>query len=285
MTRLAPHHYAMLHDESGIADEVIAVRGYRTITDAAELRGLGFAPAQCRPPGLLLPLWTTDGDTRYEIRDTSEEASKLISRPSHFVFRPDNPRVFDEKSRGKLPDGTYRQRVIKYEMPKGEGVRVDCPPTCRPQLTDPSVPLFITEGQKKADALASRGACAVALLGVWNVKGRNDFGGTTLLADFDYIAFENRTVYLVFDSDVMSKSGVRVALERLTEHLKRKGAAVHVIYLPSGLISEDDRRQTTDHGKTADRSRATGAALSSVVRGPSKTGVDDWLVATGKGIA
>ena len=57
-------------------------------------------------------------------------------------------------------------RPIKYEMPKDSGIRLDCPPMCQPQLADPRVPLWITEGQKKADALASRGLCAVALLGV-----------------------------------------------------------------------------------------------------------------------
>jgi hypothetical protein len=57
---LSEKHYHMLAEESGIADEVIAARGYRTVTDAAELRALGFALGQCRPPGLLLPLWTTD---------------------------------------------------------------------------------------------------------------------------------------------------------------------------------------------------------------------------------
>ena len=232
---LSDNHYHILKEGSGISDEVIRARGYKTITADVELQALGFAPAQCRAPGLLLPLWRTDGGN------------------GHYIYRPDNPRVYDDKNRKKLPDGTYPQRVIKYEMPKGEGVRIDCPPVCRPMLPDPSVPLFITEGQKKADALASRGACAVALLGVWNFKGKNDFGGTTVLADFDYIALENRTVYLVFDSDVMSKSGVRQALERLTEHLKRKRAAVHVIYLPK---------------------LANG-----------KTGVDDWFIATGNGIA
>jgi predicted RND superfamily exporter protein len=68
---------------------------------------------------------------------------------------------------------------------------------------------------------------------VWNFKGRNEFNGVTFLADFDYIALKNRPVYLVFDSDVTAKPAVRQALDRLTEHLKRKGAAVHVIYLPS----------------------------------------------------
>ncbi len=221
---LSPEHYAMLAVESGISDEVIRQRGYRTVTEAAELRALGFAPAQCRPPGLLLPLWTTDGSN------------------SRYVYRPDNARVVEDR-RSKLRDGTYKQRVIKYEQPQGEGVRVDCPPGCRARLGDPATPLFITEGQKKADALAGRGACAVALLGVWNFKGQNAFGGVTFLSDFDYITLKERSVYVVFDSDVWSKDGVRQALARLTEHLKRRGAVVSVVYLPP---TDDGRKQGVD---------------------------------------
>ena len=156
--------------------------------------------------------------------------------------------MYEDKRAGRLPDGTYRQRVIKYELPKGAGMRVDCPPSCRGMLGDPKVTLWVTEGQKKADALASRGLCAIALLGVWNFKGRNGFGGTTLLADFDSIAWRGREVRVVFDSDVTSKVPVQQALERLAEHLRRKGARVAAAYLPPGA---DGR----------------------------KVGVDDWLAA------
>jgi hypothetical protein len=100
-------------------------------------------------------------------------------------------------------------------------------------LADPSIPLCITEGQKKDDALASHNLCAVALLGVWGFKGKNEFGGVSLLADFDHIAFNNRVVRIVFDSDVMTKPAVQKALARLTEHSKRKGAQVSSVYLPS----------------------------------------------------
>jgi hypothetical protein len=71
------------------------------------------------------------------------------------------------------------------------------------------------------------------LLGVWNFKGRNEFGGTTILADFDFIAWENRSVRIVFDSDVMYKPSVRLAMERLTEIFQRKVATVSAIYLPN----------------------------------------------------
>jgi hypothetical protein len=60
--RLSPTHLEMLRCGSGISDDVIAARGYRTVADRADLAALGFKPAQCRVPGLLLPLWAPDGD-------------------------------------------------------------------------------------------------------------------------------------------------------------------------------------------------------------------------------
>jgi hypothetical protein len=39
---LSPAHRKILEDDSGIAPEVIAERGYRTFTDPGDLRDLGF---------------------------------------------------------------------------------------------------------------------------------------------------------------------------------------------------------------------------------------------------
>ncbi len=197
---LSPAHLGMLRAGSGISDDVILARGYRTVTDPDELAALGFATAQRKVPGLLLPLWATDG-------------SNALA-----VYRPDNPRVWEDRGR-RNPDGSHPCKVLRYELPKGSGGRLDCPPVCRPSLGNPAVPLWVTEGQKKADALASRGLCVVALLGVWNWRGKNDLGGVAWLADWDRIALNGREVRIVFDSDVMTKAGVRAAVDRLTENL------------------------------------------------------------------
>ena len=110
--RLSRAHLEMLRRGSAISDEVIAARGYRTVADPADLAALGFSPAQCRVPGLLLPLWAPDA---------------AADRPALYIYRPDAPRSFDEKHKGPLPDGTYPQRVVKYETPKGSSMRLDCP--------------------------------------------------------------------------------------------------------------------------------------------------------------
>lgn len=200
--RLLEGHLRHLCDGSGISSEVVSERGYRSLLGKSELKRLGFTPAQQRTPGILIPLWGVDG------------------KEAGYQYRPDNPR---SDSRGRL---------IKYESPRGSANRLDCPPRSQKTLGDPKVPLWITEGSKKADALASRGACAVSLTGVWGFKGRNELGGITILSDWDYIALKGRVVYLAFDSDIITKPAVKKALERLAEHLKRKGAKVLVIHLP-----------------------------------------------------
>ena len=196
---LSEPHREMLRCGSGISDEVINERGYLSIS-ASQGKEFGFAPSQCRT-GLLMPVWTTDG-------------TKALHQ-----LRPDNPRTKDGKP-------------LKYETPGGAGIRLDCPPRCKRGLADPNTPLWITEGIKKADALASHGLCAIALLGVWNFKGKNDKGGVVFLSDWDHIALNGRHARIVFDSDVMTKPQVRAGLDRLTEHLQRKGAHVTAVYLP-----------------------------------------------------
>jgi hypothetical protein len=191
---LLQSHFEALHQGSGISVELIRERGYRSVTTNSELAMIGFKPAQRNPPGMLMPVHTSDG-----------AAVKLN------CYRPDYPRV-------------VRGKELKYEFPRGESMRIDVPPRCLPNLKNPHVPLWITEGQKKADALASHGLCAIDLLGVWNFKGRNEFGAVTVLVDLDFIAWDGREVYIVFDSDIMSKRPVQMALERFTEILERKGA-------------------------------------------------------------
>lgn len=199
---LLERHYQEHIRGSGISIEVAKERGYESILGQKKLEDKGFSKLQRRTSGLLLPIHAPDGSIPL------------------CQFRPDNPR---ENGQGK---------TVKYETPANSKMRVDVPPRCKEKLKDPNNPIYLTEGIKKGDALASRGVCAISLLGVWNFKGKNEFGGTTLLADLDYIAWDYRQVYIVFDSDIMTKLQVKLALERLTEHIKRKSANVFHVYLP-----------------------------------------------------
>ena len=198
---LLQRHLEGLVDGSGLSIDVIKERGYRSILGQKELADAGFTQAQRRPTGLLMPVHTPDGDVL------------------NICYRPDYPRI-------------VRDKELKYELPRGTTARLDVPPRCREAIKNPAIDLWLTEGLKKGDVLAQNDLCTVVLLGVWNFKSKNEFGGNVLLADFDYIALNGRIVNIVFDSDVMTKPEVRSALERLTEHLQRKGATVNAVYLP-----------------------------------------------------
>jgi ribonuclease HI len=222
---LSAEHRRML-EASAISPEIIEQRRCRTVKNSAELKRSGFSAAQAGPgKGLLFPIWPV-----------FEERLGYATRPIvGYQFRPDVPRI--------NADG----KPVKYETPKLWHMRLDCPPFCLPMLGNPKIPLLITEGIKKADAAASLGLCCIDVLGVWNWRGKNDLGGTTVLADWDYIELRSgRDVYIVFDSDVMLKPGPYKALARLKPILEGQRARVHLIYLP-----------TSEHGQ--------------------KVGLDDWI--------
>jgi hypothetical protein len=197
-------HHAKLLSESGITPEIAAARGYRTVTEKKNLEELGFGVKQRRVPALLIPIHNVRGEVALH------------------QLRPDEPR----RDKGG--------KALKYETPAGASMSLDVPPIVRQQLDDPSVPLFITEGARKADAAASVGLCCVSLLGVWNFRGKNDKGGKVVLPDLEYIAFNARPTYICFDSDVMEKTEVSAALSRLGMLVSSRGAHLSYIYLPSG---------------------------------------------------
>src|SRR5262245_26830386 len=152
---LAPHHYAMLHTDRAIADAVLQARGYCTLDDPGDVRDLEFSKAQSRAvPVLGIPLWDVHG------------------QQTGWQIRPDTPRI------------TKEGKILKYENPTGSRLKLDVHPAMQALLPDPIVPLWITEGIPKADALTSQGACTIALRGVWGFKGTNEHGGKVILPDW-----------------------------------------------------------------------------------------------------
>jgi hypothetical protein len=213
---LQQQHAAQLR-ESGVSEDIIRSRGYRTVTAKAGLRSLGFKDAQCLVPTLLVPIWNVAGEIGL------------------YHHRPDTPRMRSGKP-------------AKYEFPAGAAMAVDVHPFIKDKVRDPGVPLLITEGVKKADAAISRGLCCIAVVGVWNWRGSNEHGGKTALPDWEGIAFKDasghgRKVFMVYDSDVMLKKPVHLALQRFAAFLGQRGADVAFLYLPHG---EDGRKTGLD---------------------------------------
>jgi replicative DNA helicase len=210
-----PDHRRQLVEESGLAPQVILDRGYRTVKTKAELKRLGFSRTQQLAPALVIPMYGLTGD------------------PVTHQIRPDNPR--------KGRDG----KPVKYETPAKSRVRLDVHPGQAERVKDPTVPLWITEGVKKADCLVTQGQCAVALQGVWCWQKEG-----VPLPEWEDVKLCGRAVYVVFDSDVMTKTAVQAALKKLVAFLVGRGAEVKIVYLPDG-------------------------------EGGKKQGVDDYLVASG----
>lgn len=193
---------------SAITPQVANARGYRSVTKKAELGRFGFSDYQRRTPTLLLPVWNVYGEI------------------ATYQIRPDDPRI------GR--DG----EAVKYESPGGARMVLDVPPAIREMLKDPSKPLYITEGLRKADAAVSIGLCCVAVLGVYGWRGTNEQGGRAALPCWESIPLAGRMVYLAFDSDITQKRSVYAALQRLAAFLKSQNAQLRFIYFPPGPHGE-----------------------------------------------
>jgi hypothetical protein len=217
-----PQH-AQLLAASAISPEVARERGYVSVDTKKRLESAGFANSQRSQPGLLIPIHGTDGQIRLH------------------QYRPDEPRI----------DKLGRPR--KYETPFRHQLCLDVPPRIRAQLADATVPLWITEGARKADAAVTAGLCCIALLGVeaWQANG-------VAFPDWRDVRLKDREVLIAFDSDVMTKQGVRGALNRLTTWLAYRGADVRHVILPSG---EDDAKVGLDDYLTA------GGSIDALVEG------------------
>jgi hypothetical protein len=203
---LSDFHRKMLHDESGISPEVAAERGYYTARRRSEVPE-AFKDYQ-RKPGLVVPMFSPDGET------------------VGYQLRPDRPRK----------DGP------KYETPGGISPVVDVHPRMLEEARHGTGPLLITEGAKTGDAATSRGIPTLVLAGVWAwcVPKAKPY---RLKPCFDHIALEGRKVYIIFDSDCMTKAGVQDALTALVAALKGRGAVVKVVYLPD---TADGSKQGVD---------------------------------------
>ena len=247
---------------------------------SANLIGDPVTPADLRT---LEESWLTSEDVaRAEIRRVDDATGReLVGRGGRsgeyagLVFPyllPGEDRVREYRLRRDKPDIEYDdgkpKEKAKYLAPPGRGNMLYFPPGTPPEtLTDASLPVFITEGEKKGLALQRLAGwecdkprwLAVAVSGVWNWRGtvgktagpngeRCDEKG--VIPDFDRVGWQGRKVHICFDSDVQKNASVKAARNALARKLKGKGADVFFAEVPEG---------------------SDGA----------KQGVDDWLFALG----
>jgi len=200
-SRLLPHHLADLR-RSGLSDDTILRSGIFSAPEAQVREILGYGCGS----GMVIPYY-----------DPFNSGRIVLHRA-----RLDNP-----GNDGK-----------RYRTPKGAANRLYIPPVLDPaKVTDPTVPICLVEGEKKALKAAQEGLYCLGLAGVWSWKTRTN-GKSHSIPDLVQIPWRNRTVTIVYDSDLAAKTAVQFAEFRLAQELTARGAKVHALRLPSGPQGE-----------------------------------------------
>jgi Domain of unknown function (DUF3854) len=146
--------------------------------------------------------------------------------------------------RPRLEHRNGADRPVKYDAAAGCPARLYMPPAASARLTDCTVPLILTEGEKKAIALNQHGFLAVAVAGAWNLLRKLEGVDTGKKFD-DYqfgwpddVPVAGRLVILLFDSDTAAKDNLPLAVKYIRQHLAALGVTVRVACLPDGPNGE-----------------------------------------------
>ena len=134
----------------------------------------------------------------------------------------------------KVPDGIYQKTANYWEIPKDNTINFWEWVKTRP------VPLFITEGAKKAGALLSAGFPAIALPGINNgLRDRPHWDGETgketiikdLIPELKHFAKNGKEIVFVFDQDTKFKTQQNVAhaVIAMGTVFKKYGCEIHIL--------------------------------------------------------
>jgi len=202
-----PDHISDLR-KSGLSDETIQVAGIKSLRPADIDRTIGYPT--CAKSAYEIPYPGTDY-SRFKM--FYDEADKI------------NPATGEERP--------------KYLAKRDSGCRLYLPSKVVPVLGDLSVPIYLTEGEKKALKATQDGLYCIGMAGLWNWKVKDT---DELISDFDLIALEGRTVYIVPDNDFLlpdrkgERKNLKQAVHKLAYKLIDKEAKVSWVELPSGDI-------------------------------------------------
>lgn len=209
---LCPRHYEELLS-SGISQTIIE-KNFRTINDSREVdRVLNRnTKRRTKHSDHLVPCWEVTGLDPLGWERTEDGVQ----------IKPDNPE-HDENGKPKKYIGATGYDTAPLFL------ETDDIDHWEKVLKNVSIPLFITEGAKKAGSGLSISLATISLPGVSTCRkmGR-------LHRNLEVFCKFGRTVYLCFDNDAMTKKPVIQALLAMGREISAKGAKVMVVVLPPG---------------------------------------------------
>jgi Domain of unknown function (DUF3854) len=182
---------------SGLTDSTIALMRIESVDPAEWLKARGVVSAY-RIPYLELK------DCPFHYRD------KLC------------PALIDENGKTR-----------KYDQPRGAGCRLYVLEPVVDLLSDFTKPIYIVEGEKKCAAgYQSDLGCVVGVGGIWNFLDKNT---GELIPEFDRIAWHNREIYYIPDSDVWARRDLKDAVFEFGSKIRERGGLkFYFIQLPPG---------------------------------------------------
>ena len=130
-------------------------------------------------------------------------------------------------------------RKVKYLQRKGSGIHLYILPPVQGQISNPTMPLYFTEGEKKAAKAVQEGLACIGLGGLWNWIEKTTGEG---IDELGRIAWPERKVIIVPDSDIWTRPDLQKAVFAFGKELEKKGAKVLVIVIPQ----DDDEKLGID---------------------------------------
>ena len=162
---------------------------------------------------------------------TADEAQALVGKPLD-GGGPSDGIVIPYLS-GKVVVRWLREGIepkYRYKAPTGSAPEfyLTRSVSWHPIARDTDYVIYLTEGEFKAIAGCAAKIPTISLSGVWGWSRDHE-----PIADFGDFEWKGREVYLCFDSDVVTKPSVQMALSALAKYLASLGAIVYVKVLPS----------------------------------------------------
>jgi P4 family phage/plasmid primase-like protien len=213
---------------------------FLTEAHGQELQASGLTPEQIRRTG--------------HFSVTSDRSQQILGLPlPGLVFQYRNPQGRPYlKANGQVfyrlkPDWDANAvaKQPKYLSPKGAGCRPyfsQVLPNWPQVIASPKIPIIETEGEKKADCGCALGEPTIGFSGVDGWVDRcprpdePSLDDSRPLPELAEIAWGDRTVWQCYDSDIVSKQAVRLALQKRAIYLQEEcHAHPQILLLPNEL--------------------------------------------------